>query len=608
MNNQIVIGVIGSFGSGCTTVTMVLRESYGFTAYFLSDFIREEWRRRHGGSMEQVERNELQDLANELRRHKSCAVLAEETYKKVCKDGNQNENLVFDGIKNTAEIAFLRSRFRNFYLIAVDCIEVDRWNRVKNLYEEKGLTYTDFRSDDERDKNEDFIVYGQQIALCVDEADYLITNETDHVVITKSTIREKLAEKLRDPIDLFSGKVRRQPSASEVFMSIAYTASLLSHCLKRQVGAVIIDETGKVLNIGYNENPKPLKPCYEQFGDCYRDIYTEKIMTAFKVCPFCLKELNELTYPYHCPHCKKNIYNVVRDKALNRCTFLHAEEKAIINAHSADLTGCTLYLTTFPCFICALKILDAGIENICYVESYPDIDSIKLFETARNEGSKISIYKFEGVKGRAFFKFFDAWRREKEVGMQIPAILKRSSDAYHIYIKEQFPQYLPKANFETEIMEKWREVLEEKDSNKKGLALERLVTLVFLTVDGFHPSHRIQTQTEEIDIFVRNESTDAFWFKLSPFILVECKNWSSKVGKDEIVIFRSKLENRFGLSKVGFLVSVNGFYNTVEKELLRSSKGDISVVLVDKAALEKLVLSSKRNQYLKELLGTSICI
>jgi deoxycytidylate deaminase len=88
-------------------------------------------------------------------------------------------------------------------------------------------------------------------------------------------------------------------------MSIAYTASLLSHCLKRQVGAVITDEKGEVLSIGYNENPYPLKPCSEQFGDCYREIYTEKIMASFKVCPFCQKELNGLTYPYHCPHCQK---------------------------------------------------------------------------------------------------------------------------------------------------------------------------------------------------------------------------------------------------------------------------------------------------------------
>lgn len=185
--------------------------------------------------------------------------------------------------------------------------------------------------------------------------------------------------------------------------------------------------------------------------------------------------------------------------------------------------------------------------------------------------------------------------------------LERLSDTFHIYIKEQFPQYLSKINFETELMKKWEEALAEKDSNKKGLALERLVKLVFLTINGLQPSHRVQTQTEEIDIFIRNESPDAFWSKLSPFILVECKNWSSKVGKDEIVIFRSKLENRFGLSKVGFLVSINGFYDTVKKEMIRSSKGDISIVLVDGAALKKLVLNPNRNEYLKELLGTSIC-
>jgi deoxycytidylate deaminase len=605
MSSQVVIGITGSFGSGCTTVAQVLKESFGFMAYSLSNFLREDLSRRHERPLGQVTRNELGDLANKLRKQKSSTILAEETYKEVCEDENQKENLVFDSIRNPAEITFLRSKFPDFYLIAVDCVEVDRWDRVRKQYEEKGLTHIDFLRDDERDKNEDGIVYGQQVALCVDEADYLIRNDSDPMVTTKTAIRRKIAIKLQGLIVLFKGKLTRPPSESEAFMSIAYTASLLSHCLKRQVGAVIIDKKGAVVSIGYNENPKPLKPCYEQFGDCFREIYTEQIITTFEVCPFCQNELKKLTYPYRCPHCRKSLLEIIRDRARNRCTFLHAEEKAIFNAHSTDLTGCTLYLTTFPCFVCALKILDAGIESICYIEPYPDIDSIKLFETTEE---KIRILRFEGAKARAFSRLFGTRRTERKAEMPISIGLEKWVDTFHTYVEEQIPQQVSKGYFEKEITKKWKEVLEEKEPNEKGLALESLVTFIFSTVNGFHPSHRIQTQTEEIDIFIRNESPDAFWSKLSPFILVECKNWSSKVGKDEIVVFRSKLENRFGLSKIGFLVSINGFHNTVTKELLRSSKGDIPIVLVDGTALKKLMFHLNRNRYLKELLGTSIAL
>jgi deoxycytidylate deaminase len=202
-------------------------------------------------------------------------------------------------------------------------------------------------------------------------------------------------------------------------MSMAYAASLLSQCFKRQVGAVIIDERGIVVSVGYNENPKPLGPCYDEFGDCYRDMYSEQIMATFKACPLCKKGLSNLTYPYRCPHCKENIYHaVVRDRALGRCTALHAEEKAIINAQSTNLGGCTLYVTTYPCFTCAQKIISSGIRSICYVESYPDVDSIKLFDTAAKKGKIIMMDKFEGVKARTYFKLFGAWRKDKETKMR----------------------------------------------------------------------------------------------------------------------------------------------------------------------------------------------
>jgi len=415
MSEQIVIGVTGSFGSGCTTVVEILETNYGFKGFSLSTTLRQMYEeKKTGKSTDQALRSELQDFGNDMRKEYHHHFFAEKTLEKVSKK-SKNDCLVFDSIRNVGEIAFFRQVFPNFYLIAVDCAEADRWERVKGKYTDKGLTYANFRNDDRRDKNEEGIAYGQQVALCVDEADYLIRNDNDPMVTTETAFKRRLHYKLTDPISLFRGNVR-PPNIEETHMSIAYSASLMSQCIKRQVGAVIVDKNGIVLSIGYNENPRPLKPCYLQFGDCYREIHIENIMGNLNNCPYCNKNLDGLKYPYICPHCKRDVYReLVQDRAISRCTALHAEEKVIINTGSTDLKGCTLYVTTFPCFNCAQKILELGIERVYYVESYPDIDSVKLFDTANRLGSRITIQKFEGVKARAYFKIFDTWRRKKEL-------------------------------------------------------------------------------------------------------------------------------------------------------------------------------------------------
>jgi deoxycytidylate deaminase len=342
-------------------------------------------------------------------------ILAEKAYNRAVDDKNQDQNVLFDSIRNLGEVGFLRSKFQEFYLIAVDCAEGDRWDRKQLYYEDNGLSYKDFQKDDNRDKNEEGVVYGQQVSMCVDEADYLIRNDNEPMGSAPMAIREKLLGKLKDPIEIFQGKLR-PPGEKEAYMSIAYAASLRSNCIKRQVGAVIIDKNRAVISMGYNENSEPLKPCYEQFGECYREAYIEEVMAKFKACPLCTKELGSpLVFPYQCPHCNRSVYReIIKDRAMGRCTALHAEEKALLSAQHGDLSECTLYVTTFPCFTCSQKILNSGIQKLCFVESYPDLDSVQLLDAAKAKGSVIILDKFEGVKARAYFRLFSRWRSEKE--------------------------------------------------------------------------------------------------------------------------------------------------------------------------------------------------
>jgi hypothetical protein len=94
-----------------------------------------------------------------------------------------------------------------------------------------------------------------------------------------------------------------------------------------------------------------------------------------------------------------------------------------------------------------------------------------------------------------------------------------------------------------------------KSTDDKGRSLDELCSRLFETVPGFAVTGRLRTATEEIDISILNDSTEPRLRRESALLLVECKNWSGKCGKDEFVIFREKVENRNRRCSIGFLVS-----------------------------------------------------
>lgn len=112
----------------------------------------------------------------------------------------------------------------------------------------------------------------------------------------------------------------------------------------------------------------------------------------------------------------------------------------------------------------------------------------------------------------------------------------------------------------------------------KGRSLEELCSRLFETVPGMAVTQRILTETEEIDISIVNGSDEPRLRREGAIILAECKNWSGKCGKNEFVVFRAKLENRSQRTTLGFLISWNGFAETVTKEMLRGSREELLIV------------------------------
>ena len=124
---------------------------------------------------------------------------------------------------------------------------------------------------------------------------------------------------------------------------------------------------------------------------------------------------------------------------------------------------------------------------------------------------------------------------------------------------------------------------------EKGDALEILCKEILQLSKGFKVTGNVVTVTEEIDLVLQNWHQDVAWLERHGFyILGECKNWSTRCGKNEFVLFEKKLRNRKGHCTLGFLISWNGFADTVELEGLRGSKDDPIVVLLDGADIKEI--------------------
>ncbi|QED46397.1 DNA (cytosine-5-)-methyltransferase [Cytobacillus dafuensis] len=138
------------------------------------------------------------------------------------------------------------------------------------------------------------------------------------------------------------------------------------------------------------------------------------------------------------------------------------------------------------------------------------------------------------------------------------------------------------------------------NNNEKGKALEVLIKQFFEQVEGFKVNTNKRTRTEEIDIHIRNESKSEFWRKETILLIGECKNWSKKAGKNELVIFKNKVENRRKRVGVGFFISWNGFSTTFTNESLRSSKEEIVIIPIDGNQIKEAIESKNIEEFIKE--------
>lgn len=124
-----------------------------------------------------------------------------------------------------------------------------------------------------------------------------------------------------------------KPAFDDIFMDLAVNLSKRSHCIKRQVGAVLTKDT-RIISIGYNGPPAGTSNCDEEWPET------------------------------GCP----------RDSKGSCSLALHAEQNAIIYAvkNGASIEGSTLFVTLSPCLPCARIIYSVGIKKVIYLNSYAE--------------------------------------------------------------------------------------------------------------------------------------------------------------------------------------------------------------------------------------------
>lgn len=125
-----------------------------------------------------------------------------------------------------------------------------------------------------------------------------------------------------------------RPSWDDVWMGLAKSLSLRSTCSRLQVGCVVVTaDNQKVLGVGYNGGPK-------------------------------------------------GISNECLSLEPGACGHLHAEVNALIKADYTSPTDKKMYVTTQPCYPCAVAIINANVKEVFYDKAYRLTDGLELLQKA----------------------------------------------------------------------------------------------------------------------------------------------------------------------------------------------------------------------------------
>ena len=477
IDSEIVIGLVAPVGTEKNIVVEQLKDSlksfgYETVPIKLSSFLDSpEVKEKHGITLvqdpEHLRIGSYMDAGNKLRELRG-DILALWAATEIARKRPTEEKVgdkrayLLDSLKHPKEARTLRRVYGNGFFLAA--IYSPRNKRFDFLHGNKGISDKDADDLIDRDYHEDAPKDSGQN-----------TRETFYLAdaFVSLTNPNEAKEQIVRVVDLLFGNSFLTPSLDEYAMFQAFSSKLRSADLSRQVGAVIISETGELIGVGANDVPCYGGGQYWPGDNDHRDWdwgYDSNAKRRDQI----LTDIVELV--------KKKIGSDVDDKTLlnevkeglSHSLLLditefgrpvHAEMEALLSCARKGVSPRmgTLYCTTFPCHNCAKHIVAAGIKKVVYVEPYPKSkarelhnDSIEVDEELAE--NKVSFVPFVGVGSRRFIDLFSMgqnsgyevkrkvkgsinkvdWRRE-DAKIRIPMLrtsyLKRETAAAEI-IKE----------------------------------------------------------------------------------------------------------------------------------------------------------------------------
>jgi len=124
------------------------------------------------------------------------------------------------------------------------------------------------------------------------------------------------------------------------FLDIAYMASTRSQCLRRKVGAVLV-QGKKLLGTAYNGAPMGVSDCTE--AGCMLVEQYEIVQTG-------------------------SAEQVVKKQRCIRT--IHAEQNLLLFTDRHDREGASVYVTDEPCWTCANMLANSGVAEVVYHRTY----------------------------------------------------------------------------------------------------------------------------------------------------------------------------------------------------------------------------------------------
>ena len=172
-------------------------------------------------------------------------------------DGKNSDHFIVESFRNAAEINYLRKRYGSFYTLSIYANKIIR----KKRREDKGLRLSDKMENRDQGKgNRPEDLHKQNVPGCALISDYAINNE--HGI-------DRLKLSIARILALIEKPGCTLPTTEETFMNLAYSLSVKSACISRQVGAVITNSDGYIIGAGWNDVGSGqigcAKRCYDDF-------------------------------------------------------------------------------------------------------------------------------------------------------------------------------------------------------------------------------------------------------------------------------------------------------------------------------------------------------